>query len=146
MVLPIMVACGDDDDNVGNGISYTESEIVEILTGKWGINGFVRISTDGGEKIEGDYTGTVEFTNDQKYIFKCSVIEGTQISLSSLIEGNNYQKYSVLRKNGNSYITFGSSSNYKSFQIVSINKNSFKLIEDEDMPSSLHYYITIISE
>ncbi|MBP3787843.1 MAG: hypothetical protein ILA22_06875 [Prevotella sp.] len=169
MALPMMVACGGDDDNDGGGVSYTESEIVEMLTGKWQINGFVRMSAETGEKYEGNYTGTVEFTAAQKYIFKSSdifevsvsfnnQISTVKISLPDLIWGNNYQKYSILRKNGKIYLTFGTSSRYQSFQIVSLTPSSFRLVEDEDISfesssssgtsstSKAHYYITIISE
>ena len=168
--LPLMVACGDDDSD--NTTNLTTEEIVNMLTGNWAIKGTVRVdyedyylalegdnsgTKDYDLKWEGDYTGTIEFKENKGCDIQTSKIllrdsqgniwrdkgnNSFSCSLSYLIYED---KYSVLRKNGKSYITFGK----QSFQIVALNKNSFKLVEDEDLDGyggTKHYYITIISE
>ena len=157
MAMPMMVACGDDDgDNGGNGFSYTEAEIVEILTGKWTIYGHCIITNTDGNKFEDDYTGTVEFTDAKKYIFESSDIFFEGENLGDIIGGNNYHKYSILRENGKYYIVFDCGMYvYQHFQVVSLTKTTFKLVEDEDLffyssagnkDRKAHYYITIVSE
>lgn len=168
VALPLIVSCGDDD----NATDLTTEEIVNMLTGKWDIKGTVRVdyvysdivlegdytgTKDYDLKWEGDYTGTIEFTeNKDCYIHNSSKIylrdkqgniyRENGISLTSELSYFLEEKYSILRKNGKTYIAFGK----QSFQIVSLNKNSFKLLEDEDIDygygETVHYYITIISK
>ena len=148
------ISCGSDDEE-GNNISYTETEIVELLSGKWEIAGVINISSEFGESVR-DYTGTIEFKNNNRCIITGSYIyevdgREQEMSLHSLFPSNSY---SVLRKGGKSYIGFGTNnSGIKNFQIVSLNKTSFKLVYDETIKSKtstsetidVHYYITMYS-
>lgn len=168
MVSPMMVSCSSNDES-GNDISYTSEEIVQILTGKWEIHGHVTISDGTNIKVDNDYTGTIEFKADQSYSAKSTVIntapaispsvEGSDkvvyyddYDIQSYLSGTPY-RYTILRKNSNYYLAFGSSNHPGStFQIVSLTKKSFKLVEEEDKvfewgaeTQYRHYYVTIIS-
>lgn len=153
LVLPIMVACSSDDDDE---MSYTSDEIVEILNGKWGISGEFRVIFPDGDKMvtkEGNYTGTIEFKKDQKYTVQSTTLfeyeftfngkkENRKYTLEKLLYGSTY---SLLKKGGEYYITFGSS-DYFSFKIISLNKKSFKLVLDEYYEKSNEtIFLTIVS-
>ena len=165
MVSPMMVSCSSSDES-GNDISYTSEEIVQILTGKWEIHGHVTVSDGTNIKVDNDYTGTIEFKADQSYNAKSSVINTVpgvsvagsnkvyydDLDIQNYLSGTPY-RYTILRKNSNIYLAFGSSNNPRStFQIVSLTKKSFKLVEEEDKvfewgaeTQYRHYYVTIIS-
>lgn len=154
-VISIMLIEACSKDNSSEEISYTADEIVKILTGKWEIYGHVSVSGDASQKVESDYNGTIEFKADQKYEAKSTVISTGGINningetytwdedIYDYLGSAYYYKYSILRKNGMYYIQFGSSSNPKTFRIVSLTEKSFKLVRDEDeawgSPEELHY-------
>lgn len=168
MALPLLVACGDDNDD-NSATAYTEAEIVELLTGKWEVYGEYKATNyDTKESFADNYKGTIEFKADKSVRFK--VTDGTKYktSYTITIDGQtfeyeyeyyieeqiieNYSKYSVLKKGGRNYISFGSSSNPYNFEIVSLKKNTFmlKLDRDLDNPENKskvlgHEYMTIIS-
>ena len=57
MSMPLMVACSSSsDDEDGGDVSYTESEIVELLTGTWYVSGEIK-AVNKGKRTEGNYTG-----------------------------------------------------------------------------------------
>ena len=165
MVFPMMVACGDDNDDGGGASAYTEAEIVELLTGKWEVYGeYQATNYDTKDSFADKYKGTIEFKSDKSVKFK--VTDGTKYKTSYTYDGktyeyeyyieeqiiDNYSKYSVLKKGGRNYISFGSSSNPYNFEIVSIKKNTFmlRLDRDVDNPENKskvlgHEYMTIIS-
>ena len=170
MTLPMMVACGDDNDD--NGASdYTEAEIVELLTGKWEVYGEVKVNvyeTEGTiletDKITDNYKGTIEFKADKSVKFK--ITDATKQKASYTSDGqtheyeyyiedafiDDYYKYTILKKNGKNYISFGSSSNPYAFEIVSLTKTTFMLRLDDDIINSEnkskplgHVYMTMVS-
>lgn len=159
-----MVSCSSNDES-GNDISYTSEEIVQILTGKWEIHGHVTVSDGTNIKVDNDYTGTIEFKADQSYNAKSSVINTVpgvsvagsnkvyydDLDIQNYLSGTPY-RYTILRKNSNYYLAFGSSNHPGStFQIVSLTKKSFKLVEEDKVfewgaeTQYRHYYVTIIS-
>ena len=57
---------------------------------------------------------------------------------------NGSSGYSILKKEGKSYITFNALA--RDFQIMSLSKNTFKFVYDETYESgSVHFYVTMIS-
>lgn len=165
MAFPMMVACGDDNDDGGGASEYTEAEIIELLTGKWEVYGEYKATNyDTKESFADNYKGTIEFKTDKSVKFKVS--EGTKYSYTYTYDGqtykyefymeeeiiDNYHKYSVLKKGGRNYISFGSSSNPYNFEIVSLKKNTFMLkldrdVDDPDNKSRVigNEYMTVIS-
>jgi hypothetical protein len=166
LIVPVMVACGDDDDSDGGGTSaFTESEIVELLTGKWEVYGECEFTNyDTKESFSDNYIGNIEFKADKTLKFKVS--EGTKYSDTYTYDGQTYNydyyieeaiidtntKYSVLKKGGRNYISLGSSSDPFNFEIVSLTKNTFKLklnydVYDPDNKARVigKIYMTIIS-
>lgn len=167
MALPMMMACGSDkDDEGGSNVNYTTDEIVEMLTGKWGIYGHVKCTTsqENTSDFTGDYTGTIEFTSDRKFTLSTSKMpyknhgETFEITLENIIDS--YGSYTILKKNGKNYIQLEhNKDNRFSFLIQSLTPNSFKLVEDEDITLeyytgdhyenheiiTMHYYITMYS-
>lgn len=165
MALPMMVACGDDDED--NGASnYTEAEIVDLLTGKWEVYGELNLTAyNTNETFTDNYKGTIEFNANKSVKFK--VTDGTKYSSSYttsdgqthtdnfFIEENfidTYHKYTILKKGGKNYIQFGSSSRGTAFEIVSLTKSTFllrfdeEITDDNDKSKSLgHVYMTIVS-
>lgn len=164
MALPMLVACGDDNDD-NSATAYTEAEIVELLTGKWEVYGEFKFTNyNTKESFADNYKGTIEFKADKSVRFK--VTDGTKYKTTYTYDGktyeyefyveeqiiDNYSKYSVLKKGGRNYISFGSSSNPYNFEIVSLKKNTFmlRLDRDVDNPENKskvlgHEYMTIIS-
>ena len=160
MALPMMMACGSDkDDEGGSNVNYTTDEIVEMLNGKWAISGHVKCTSNQKDVSDftGDYTGTIEFTSDRKFTLSSSQIpfkvQGE--TYETTLEGILYDKgtYTILKKNGKNYVQLDS---FYNFLIQSLSKNSFKLVEDEDIifgyytgdhyeDRSMHYYITMYS-
>ena len=155
-VLPLMVACSSDDDDE---MSYTSDEIVEILNGKWSINGEFRFILKDGDKIvtkEGNYTGTIEFKKDQKYAVQStplyeyeSTINGKNrtsiIKLDDLLYGSTY---SLLKKGGEYYISLGIMKEPydMTFKIVSLTKKSFNLVLDRYIENTKEtLFLTIVS-
>ena len=160
-----LTACGDDNDN--NGASnYTEAEIIELLTGKWEVYGDVKVTVyETDETFTDSYKGNIEFKADKSVKFK--ITDGTKQKYSyTAIDGqtyeyeyyieeafiDNYNKYTILKKSGKNYISFGSSSNSYAFEIVSLTKNTFVLRIDDDIFNSDnkskaagHVYMTIVS-
>ena len=150
-----LCSCGGNDD--GGGVSYTESEIVELLTGTWGVSGELKY-TEGDKRMEGTYTGSLEFRSNLHYYpsLNCNCTRNDFHS-----EGQNdnnemkniiyrsipaYPVYSILKKDGKIYIVF---SNY-SFEIVSLTKNTFKFVLDQDIEYNgkiySHVYMTVVSK
>jgi DNA polymerase-3 subunit beta len=123
-------------------------------------------NTDIIENIDGDYTGTIEFLDTKKVKVNSSVIQEikqtdtdgskytVKITLRDFI--SDYYKYSIIRKNGAAYISFGTGDENRPnhYKIVSLTKNSFKLIRDDTWqmgdnqknPYTAHFEITIISQ
>ena len=177
LMMPMLTSCGGDDGDSSGSVNYTSDEIVELLTGKWEVYGHVKMTssnTDIIENIDGDYTGTIEFLDTKKVKVNSSVIQEikqtdtdgskytVKITLRDFI--SDYYKYSIIRKNGAAYISFGTGDENRPnhYKIVSLTKNSFKLIRDETRqlgdnqenpytvnqgtPYTVHYEITIISQ
>ena len=154
-----LVSCSSDDVEEGSNISYTSDEIVELLKGEWVISGHVQVlSLESNEKtIDSDYTGTIEFTEAKKYKISSSKMPYKEKGVASEVDISRFLShagtYSILRKEGKTYLTLDN----EPFLIVSLTKNSFRLIENEDVVvgyrfdgSSIekvryHYYITIVS-
>ena len=164
-----LTACGDDDGGSGGSVNYTSDEIIEILTGKWGVYGHIKVTSSNSDiimKVDGDYTGTIEFTDKQKVIAKSSEIdmsitypEGhTSTEKTTLASVFSSYKYTITRKNGAVYISLGSGEEPNEYKIVSLTKTSFKLVKDEMREGkilgvdnhiysvNLHIEVTIISQ
>lgn len=159
-----LTACGGDDDDGGSGsggaANYTSEEIVEMLTRKWNVYGHAKAVVDDYVLFDSDYTGTIEFTKDQKAKAKSSVWNEdkldedytNEITLANFID--DYHKYKIIRKNGSPYISFGFEDHIRDYKIVSLTKTSFKLVLNEDYqrvdingnPYTNHLEITIISQ
>ena len=148
LALPLMVACGDDDDNSTS--NYTEAEIVDLLTGTWEIQGNYRAAVNENTYNEFDYTARIEFKENKTFRvrnYKPNYkIQSTAVSLSSM------RGYEIVKKNGKTYICFelceafdnGASYRKADFLIVSLKKNSFKLIY-ENSDDNMYEYFSIIS-
>ena len=163
MALPMMVACGSDkDDEGGSNVNYTTDEIVEMLNGKWAISGHVKCTSNQKDisDFTGDYTGTIEFTSDQRFTLSSSKmpykIQGDVVDLPLENILVNKGTYTILKKNGKNYVQLKDYSLSFNFLIQSLSKNSFKLVEDEDITfdyytgdhyedNTMHYYITMYS-
>ena len=145
LMMPMLTSCGDDGDS-SESVNYTSDEIVELLTGKWEVYGHVKITssnTDIIENIDGDYTGTIEFLDTKKVKVNSPVIQeikqtdtdGSKYTVKLTLRDfiSDYYKYSIIRKNGASYISFGTGDENRPnhYKIVSLTKNSFKLIRDD---------------
>ena len=139
MALPIMVACNNGDDS--EELSYTEAEVVEILTGQWEVYGELNAyANETGESFSDNYKGIIEFKANQSLNFK--VTEGQMMSYSDR-HGSTYEyypeesiirkKYSLMKKEGKYYITFGSTYEPYTFEILSLTKTSFKMRMDDDI-------------
>ena len=121
----MMVACGSDSDD-NSPVDLTENQIIEYLTGQWDVYGEIYYNitsqdfSNPGEYSE-NYEGKIEFKSNKAVKTKISFID-------------DYWKYSILKKNGDYYISF----NYGDldFKILSITKTSFKLVCDQDITSS----------
>lgn len=164
-----LTACGDDDGSSGS-VNYTSDEIIEMLTGKWEVYGHAKVTSSDTqicENLDGDYTGTVEFTKEQRAKAKSSVIGEESVSMDGQTYTekvtladfiSDYYKYKITRKNGAVYITFGSDEYPYNYKIVSLTKTSFKLVCDDihhfkyigiggkEVSVDFHYEITIISQ
>lgn len=163
MSMPLMVACSSSsDDEDGGDVSYTESEIVELLTGTWYVSGEIK-AVNKGKRTEGNYTGTIEFKANKS--FKSSITskctrndvhkEGEDDNemiddTIDLILDNDY-KYSIVKKEGKNYIVFRCDifdDNWY-FEIVKLNKNSFMLALNQDVILKgevlSHFYMSIVS-
>ena len=168
MALPIMVACGDDNDNINNNGApdYTEAEIIELLTGKWEVYGeLVATAYETNETFTDNYKGTIEFKTNKSVEFKITdatkkkkysiKYEGQTYELESYYEEefvDDYYKYTILKKNGKNYISFGSSSISYAFEIVSLTKTTFMLRLDDEIINKDnkskplgHVYMTMVS-
>lgn len=163
MTMVVMAACGGSDDNKSS--EYTSEDIVKLLTGKWTISGDIIVTADEtGKKIEGNYTGTMEFTADQKvnrkFVANCSHNDfptdyygSDNAMLGALLSYLTDSKYTVAKKNGKNYISFrASSSKSYDFDIVSLDKTRMRLVLDDnknigvgDNYNDSHVYMTIIS-
>ena len=149
MSFPVMVSCSSDDEsNDGSAAAYTESEVKDILQGKWEVSGIVSASyssTNHGTDISESYTGTVEFINNQfKYRYEPANAGITEYIRTYLC----YPYYELLKKSGKYYIDI--SGNYYYLEILSLSKNSFKMALDEDIKKGGkvigHIHITMISK
>ncbi len=162
-----LTACGGDDGGSDGSVNYTSEEIIKMLTGKWEVYGHAKgtsSNTDIYENFEGDYTGTIEFTEGQKAKTYSSVISEVKgknldggyytdkITLAYFI--SDYYKYKITRKNGATYIAFGPDINPNEYKIVSLTKTSFKLVLNKDFKYkeepmgdfTIHVELTVISQ
>ena len=162
MALPLMVACGGDDDGGGN-VDYTAEEIVNILTGSWKIYGHVTTKVcyagfynfPDESMIDQDYTGSIQFTADQKvtahgptffegkYYVNNGLESATEmkyaVNLYSLLRGT----YSIYKSGGQTFIVI----NHYHFRIETLTKSSFRLICDGvDGLRNENIYLSIISQ
>ena len=152
---------GDDDGGSGGGVDYTSDEIVEMLTGKWEVYGHAKATSniENPSDFDSDYTGSIEFGANQSVKAKSTVMKEVKeeggytynITLGSILDSS--YKYKITRKNGATYISFGSDNYPKDFKIVSLTKKSFKLVMNQDFEGwdmkqsyTTHAEITIISQ
>ena len=133
-ILPMLVACGSDDDD--DSAELTSEEIVKLLTGKWEVYGELReYSYETKESFIDNYKGTIEFKENKNVTFK--IKESDKYSSNSLyfeeyLYIDDTDKYSILKKGGKNYIVFNST--FKSyFEIVSLKANSFRLVLDDEL-------------
>ncbi len=163
MALPMIVACGGDDNN--DPPSYTEKEIVELLTGSWNVAGEYNLDDKSTSFLVGTYTGNMHFKSDQTFtrtITTTSTINKSDLDekmIATFIEEEfirNYHKYSILKSGGQSYVSFRSSGTTYKFAIKELSKNSFRLVCDQDVIDTTsdgkgeqvvgHVYMTIVSQ
>ena len=135
------ISCSSDGDDDGSA-SYTSDQIVALLKGKWDIYGHVNVALSGSDRyIDGDYTGTIKFTNAQEYIITSSEIpyeldgKNYNTNLSEIL--GSYFNYSIFKKDGKNYISFVNG--MYNFQIQSLQEKSFKFVEDEYIESKDPY-------
>ena len=149
LVMPTCVSCSSDDEGAS---TYTSEEITELLMGKWTISGDLNCETTS-LSFDEHYKGTIEFKNNNKYVFNVTESDLYK-GLGKIVEysfANSSSSYSVLKKGGDSYLILGNSK--CPFKIVSLKKNSLKLVLDEDVidlyilnsKQSGHVYMTILS-
>lgn len=157
--MPLMTACGSDD-NENNGSSYTSDEIVELLTGKWEIAGDIMVTEiETGKRLGGTYTGNIEF-KDKKKISR-SIKANTEIEelkfnksypLHDIIYYtilSDHNPYTILKKDGKSFIAFNKDYVYYNFEIESLTKNTFKMKLNDDLKidgKSYHITMTMVSK
>lgn len=158
MMLPLLVSCGgdsNDDGDGGYGIAYTVEEIANILKGTWNVFGNTEYNNyDRNETFVNSYKGTIKFggsdyqsvkfdlTEGKKYEYTYTYTDpttGTQTTDTfsryiekSLFDGT-YNKYSIVKMNGKNYLVIGSPEQPWYFEIQRLNKNSFKLVIDQDI-------------
>lgn len=160
ITMSTMIACSGSDDEDGGGVSYTESEIIELLSGTWEVSGdFKIVESETGKRMEGTYTGKIEFKANQKisrnFTSNCTRndyhTEGQNdnsfmnSTICSLIDS--YNTYKIIKKDGKIFLDFNSDNNY--FEIKSLNKNTFKFVLDKDIKYDgkiyFHVYMTVVS-
>lgn len=157
LVLPTCISCSSDDDGGGSS-NYTSEEITELLMGKWVIGGNIECKTTT-INFNGQYKGTLEFKDKNRFSF--SITEGDKYEYQTELNGEVVNKstylersvvpssgyYSILKRGGDTYLIMDNS-NFP-FKIVSLKKNSLKLVLDEDFVDNNnengHVYMTIIS-
>jgi hypothetical protein len=168
VTMPLLMACGDDgnDGNDNDSPSYTESEIVELLTGTWNVRGEYNLYDNNTSFLVGTYTGTMQFKSNQSFTrtlattSTVNTIGADEEIIASLIQGEfmpNYHQYSIRKSGGQSYILFSNAYGitYK-FAIKALSKNSFRLECDQDVVSTTsagkseqvvsHVHMTIVSQ
>ena len=153
MTLPMMIACSSDDEGEENSRSnvdtnaYTAQEIVDLLTGKWIIYGkfegyYIIKNLDMREEFE--YTGTIEFKADKKVKIQSDkipvkIVRNGQVEEIYHSLNNMFDSYSIYKKEGRNYISFNEKNPNSislfsyDYQIESLDKNTFKLILDQDI-------------
>lgn len=143
-------SCSSDDDE-SKEINYTADEIAQILKGKWAIKGICIYDLDCYDEIFDDihyynktdttYKGEIEFYDNMKYKSETSYFNYKDQVLSSFI--GNYDSYKVLKKNGETYISFS----MLDMKVLYLNKNKFKLLYDgvRGYRDKGHLYLTIES-
>lgn len=161
MTMSTMIACSGSDDEDGGGVSYTESEIIELLSGTWEVYGELKeVESETGKRLEGTYTGKIEFKANQKisrsFTSNCTRndfhIEGENDNslMNSMINNviGSYYSYKIIKKDGKIFIAFNNDNYY--FEIRSLNKNTFKFVLDEDIEYNGtiygHVYMTVVSK
>ena len=161
LMVPACVSCSSDDDGASN---YTSEEISELLKGKWTIGGDIKCKTTN-IIFEDHYKGTIEFKDNNKFSF--SITEGDNYEYQYEMGGGTVGKestylekcfvyssdtYKILKKGGDNYLILHYSK--YPFKIVSLKKNSLKLVLDEDIIDDYilnynkengHIYMTILS-
>lgn len=153
-------ACTKDNDN--DAQSNKSNDIVEMLTGKWTIHGVYKKTEIDGRVKSYNYTGEIEFMHDKSIymdgspfrydiIYENGIPKTSPTSIANVI--NYYWGYSVVDIGGKDYISIGNDEFRNNFQIVSLTKNAFILVEDEDKEYNIdgkiykeHYYVTMESE
>ncbi len=162
MTMSTMVACSSSsDDEDGGGVSYTESEIVELLSGTWKVSGDLKVvEKETGKVLEGNYDGNITFTSSQKVIFgSTSNCTRNDFDTQDYSDNNRfmnhkvnsqyilcstYRDYEIVKKNGKIHLDLSPYHKYF-FEIVSLNKNTFKLVLNQDCDDGTHVYMTVIS-
>ncbi len=160
LAMPLMTACGSDD-NDNSGSSYTTDEIVELLTGKWAISGDILVTEiETGDRLGGTYAGDIEFKDKKKFDRNINKVKteieelkiDTNTPLFNMIYYTilrNYNPYSILKKEGKSYIVFTNDYRNFNFEILSLTKNtlSMKLNDDFEIDSrKIHITMTMVSK
>ena len=125
-MMPLFMACGKDDDNSNTFSSYTASEIIGILTGKWDVLGEYSY-VQAGEEKSGAYSGKIEFGNNNKYSFKANDENGELKSFILKREGN----YNIIKENGKTSLEFD---DLLKCEILSLSKGGFSLSGFHDEP------------
>ena len=158
MTMSTMIACSGSDDEDGGGVSYTESEIVELLSGTWEVSGELKIvESETGKRREGTYTGKIEFKANQRisrsFTSNCTRndfhTEGQNDNslMNSMINDAIDYNYKIIKKDGKIFIAFNNANIY--FEIKSLNKNTFKFVLDQDNEYNgkiyNHVYMTVVS-
>ena len=84
-------------------------------------------------------------------IYENGIPQTIPISIVEVI--NYFWGYSVIDMGGKDYVSIGNDDFRNNFQIVSLTKNAFILVEDEDKEYNIdgkiykeHYYVTMESE
>jgi ABC-type multidrug transport system fused ATPase/permease subunit len=109
----------------------------------------------GNIEFKADKSVKFKITDGTKQKYSYTAIDGQTYEYEYYIEEafiDNYNKYTILKKSGKNYISFGSSSNSYAFEIVSLTKNTFVLRIDDDIfnydnksKAAGHVYMTIVS-
>ena len=86
-----LTACSSDSDDEGRNTSYTEAEILEIISGTWEVYGeaIYDYKSFSFSKNHAKYKGRLEFMSNQK--IKYNMIEGGEIEYS--INTDTYTSY-----------------------------------------------------
>ena len=149
-----VISCSSDDDEVVS--NYTSDEILELLKGKWSVNGETKLVSET-DNFAGKYKGTLEFFQNKynEYYADFEAKEGDKYNYhdyeffpQGYFIGHD-RKVTVMKQGGKNYLLFGSSK--FPFEIIKLNKTTLKLKLDTDFENDVwtfygkqyHVYITI---